>query len=127
VLGVLPSGKSSMSSISLSGGTITFPGAVQWVGKSLVLGDQLCGGADASCLRQVTISGTSGKITGTTDFKGACDVAQPTVDGSAVAGGDYEDCYYTTTAVHTWKYSAGGSPTKSVTGQAEPIGSAISN
>lgn len=126
-LAVLPSGASSMSTVSLSGGTIVFPGAVQWVGTSLVLGDQQCGDANASCLYEATISGTSGKITGATHFKGACDVIQPTVDGSAVAGGDFESCYYSSTGIHTWAYPAGGSPTKSVTAGEEPDGSAISN
>jgi hypothetical protein len=128
ILSVLPSGKSSMSTVALSGPTLSFPGTVTWVGKSLVLGDQRCGGADASCLYEASISGTSGTITGTTPFTGACDVVQASiVSGKTVVGGDYEYCDYASSSVDLWAYPTGDSPTKKVTGAHEPIGSAISN
>lgn len=128
ILSVLPSGKSSMSTVTLSGVTLSFPGTVTSVGKSLVLGDQRCGGADASCLYEASISGTSGTITGTTPFTGACDVVQVSiVSGKTVVGGDYQYCGYTSSSVDLWAYPAGDAPTKKVTGVHEPIGSAISN
>jgi hypothetical protein len=126
MLSELPKGSHSMSTVSLSGGTIYFPGTVQWVGKTIVLGDQACGNASASCFYEASASGSGLQITGTTPFTGACDIVQGQVVGKVVAGGDFEYCSNGKSTIDLWPYAAGGSPTKQVAGVSVPIGAALS-
>lgn len=131
-LSELPSGSSSMHTIGLSGGTITFPGGVNWTQQTgLVVGDQECNGS-GSCLDAVSVSGSSGTITGTTPLTnsdgGACDVDQSTVSpqGNYFGGG----CISLTSAPSTadrWAYPGGGIPTNYSTSVLYPVGAAISN
>jgi hypothetical protein len=97
----------------------------------LVIGDQECNGAFSSCAYTVSISGTSGTITGSTplnNFDGTlCDVDQATIApfGKYIAGG----CITEGTSVSTadrWSYPS-GTVTNHATGVSEPIGAAISN
>jgi hypothetical protein len=126
ILSVLPNGGSTMSTVGLSGGTIYFPGTVEWVGKSLVLGDQICGNTASSCLYETSVSGSTATISGTTSLGGSCDVVQASIISGTVAGGDFEYCYYSKSGVDTWPYPAGGSHTKSVGGVRVPIGLTLS-
>jgi hypothetical protein len=126
ILSVLPTGSGTMSTVGLSGGTIYFPGAVQWVGKSLALGDQTCGNATVSCLYEAHVSGSAATITATTPLTGTCDVIQTAVLGSALAGGDFDYCNSSSSSVDTWAYPKGGNQTKSTGGVQVPVGSAIS-
>jgi hypothetical protein len=130
-LSVLPNGSSTMSTVTVGGGTITFPGGVNWKpATGLVVGDQEC--SSGSCLDAVSISGNTGTITGTTPLSnsngGGCDVDQSTISpfGKFFAGG----CITTGSAPSTaarWAYPAGGIPTNFSTSVSEPIGAAISN
>ena len=135
IISELPSGKRKMHTIDYSGGTIRFPGGVNWdrVKGQLVVNDQECNGLYASCVYQLTVSGFSAMIVGSTplnNFNGtACDVDQGTIApfGQYFAG----PCItfaYSVSSVDRWAYPSGGTPGQyndSVV--VEPIGSAISN
>lgn len=127
-------GASSCSTVSLSGGTIYFPGAVQWDGVrgNWVLFDQECGGATAACSYPVSSSGVLGTATDYDNYNGtaACDIVQGVIAANGkkyVAGGDYEYCGNASTSASRWAYPGGGTPTNYTTSNvSEPIGAAIS-
>ncbi|MGA7355125.1 MAG: hypothetical protein WBW76_06825 [Candidatus Cybelea sp.] len=130
----LPSGKHRMHTINYSGGTIRFPGGVNWdrVKRQLVVNDQECNSLYASCVYQLTVSGFSAKIVGSTplnNFDGtACDVDQGTIAPSGkYFAGPCITFAYSVSSVDRWAYPSGGKPSHyndSVV--VEPIGSAIS-
>ena len=131
-------GASSCSTISLSGGTIYFPGAVQWDGTrgQWVLFDQLCGDTEAAWSYPVSSSGVLGSATTYDNLSGSavCDLAQGAITGDShkfVVGSDYEGCHFTSSSSDRWAYTAGGSPTNSVsypfTSYALPDGAAVSD
>jgi hypothetical protein len=130
-LSKLPNGSSTMSTVHISGGTITFPGGVNWRPLTgLVVGDQGCG--SGSCEDAVSVSGSAGTITDSTPLfnsnGGECDVDQATISpfGKFYAGGCITDSSAPSTAAR-WSYPAGGVPTNFSTSVSEPIGAAISN
>jgi hypothetical protein len=133
-LSVLPSGSSNMTTVSVSGGTLFFPGSVNWnKNAGLILGDQECNDAGASCLYAVTVSGSVATITGSTPLTntdgGGCDVDQAVISpgGKYYGGGCISEGSAPSVAAR-WAYPAGGAPTNSTTtGISEPIGAAISN
>jgi hypothetical protein len=125
-LSVLHRGKSSMSTVVVSGGTIHVPGAVVWAKPFLILGDQDCEGRHSSCFYETSVSGTTAKVTGTTRLNGSCDVAQALVEGGRLVGGDDQRCGHGKSSVDVWPYPRGGNPTNSATGVAVPVGAAIS-
>ncbi|MGB8909576.1 MAG: SMP-30/gluconolactonase/LRE family protein [Candidatus Cybelea sp.] len=137
-LGELASNGSTINLINLTGGTLHTAGMVQWykVGNYLALGDQGCGGTTSSCIYWVSIAGSSGTITATTNltnYEGGsvCDLVQGVIAADReryVTGPDYEFCGYTPTTASRWPYEAGGGPT-SYNNSApfvEPIGAAVS-
>lgn len=126
-------GASSCSTIPLSGGTIYFPGAVQWDGVrgTWVAFDQLCGNAAASCSYPVSASGVLGAATTYSNYNSGavCDMVQGVIAANGknyVAGGDYEYCGTANTTVNRFAYPAGGNPTNNSQTIVEPIGAAIS-
>ncbi|MGA8574312.1 MAG: hypothetical protein WB609_01335 [Candidatus Cybelea sp.] len=131
----LPSGSGTMHTVNYSGGTIGFPGGVNWdrVNGQLVVNDQECQGVYASCAYQLTVSGSSATIVGSTplnNFDGtACDVDQGTIAPfSKYFAGPCITFAYSVSSVDRWAYPSGGTPSHyndSVV--LEPIGSAISN
>lgn len=135
----LPAGGSSPKVISLSNGTLHFAGMVQWykVGGYVALGDQQCGGTTSACIYWVSVSGSTGSITGTTNLSNysggqVCDLTQGVIAADEeryVAGADYEACGYTPTTTNRWDFPAGGSPTNddNTASFVEPIGAAISS
>jgi hypothetical protein len=132
----LASGSSTLSPVSVSGGTLFFPGGVNWNSgsSSLILGDQECNGAAASCQYSATVSGGVATISGVTnllDLSGqpAGDVDQATVapQGRFMAGGIISEDTNPPSS-NRWLFPAGGTPTNfNDTTLVEPIGSAISN
>lgn len=134
----LPSGSNNTQLISLSGATLHVAGMIQWYrpGGYLALGDQACAGSAASCIYWVSVSGTTGTITGTTDLSNyeggaVCDLAQGVIAGNGaryVAGADYESCGNTPTTANRWPYEGGGPPTNynNGAGLVEPLGAAVS-
>jgi hypothetical protein len=137
ILGEVPAGDTNGFIITVSGGTIYFPGLLQWdkTGNYVAVGDQLCGDTEAACVYWVQVSGSQGTITGKTTLSNpsggqVCDLVQGEIDpvhDKNFVGGDYEYCGYTPTYAARWLYPAGGEPTNDATsGLAEPIGAAIS-
>jgi hypothetical protein len=123
----LRKGSSTLSLLTVDGGTIHYPGTVAWDGSSLVLGDQQCLGSASSCLYQASFSGKTARITGSTQLGGACDVAQAWISSKQVVGGDYEYCGSRRSSVDLWPYPAGGNPVKRVTGIQTPVGATVSS
>jgi hypothetical protein len=111
--------KGKFTDLTVSGATINFPGAVG-VNGGLYIGDQ-SGSAGNSVLYQVTMSGSTLTVTGTTQQQGGSDCVQSSaVAKTAIcpnAGGS-------DTLFH--HYPAGGAAFKTISGQSLPIGSAVS-
>ncbi|MFY9665313.1 MAG: hypothetical protein WAL67_01130 [Candidatus Cybelea sp.] len=132
----LASGSSTLSPVSISGGTLFFPGGVNWnpATSSVVLGDQECNGGEASCQYSATVSGGVATITGVTnlsDLSGgtAFDLDQGTIGprGRFFAGGTISEDS-NPSASNRWLFPAGGTPTNfNDSTLSEPIGAAISN
>jgi hypothetical protein len=116
----LAKGSSSITNITLSGGTVTSPGNIRWDGKYVAVGDQEYQGQDASEIYQTT--GSGGKIVGTTVLGSAEDVAGFCIWKGKVAiapDAGLNDVFF-------YKYPAGGAPTKTLTGFDGSFGTAIS-
>lgn len=125
-LGVLPHGARAIALVTLSGGTVYFPGTVAWSGSKLVLGDQRCKNSATSCLYSLAVTGKTARVVGRTRLGGACDVAQAWVGTSRVAGGDYASCSRQGSSADLWPYPAGGKPTARATGLRQPVGAVVS-
>lgn len=119
--GELPSGSSSFKSIALNQ-NVTFPGGVQWDGTNVAVGDQFYQNHHQSAIYQVTVSGSTGSVVGTTPLNGTCDVAQFGLSGSSVIAPD--DCLNN---AGFYSYPGGGTPTNTLTGFQYPIGAIVSN
>jgi len=127
VLSLLAHKRHTMASLSVRGGTIHFPGSVQWVGNGLVLGDQQCDGKKGACFYAASVHGTLVKITRKTALTGSCDVAEAWIQNGRLAGADYNDCRRSRSGAYLWKYPGGGTAIRSTTGLSRPIGATISN
>lgn len=134
ILSECPSGSGSCHTLNVSGGSVEFPGGLNWdrVNNNLVAGDQECEDEAASCQYQMTISGSTATITGSTtlsNYNGTgCDVDQGTIApfSKYFAGPCITEASASSTAAR-WPYPAGGDPTNYSTNVEFPIGSAISN
>jgi hypothetical protein len=111
----LTSGGSSFSALNLDQ-SIGFPGAVQWDGAHLAIGDQ-----SAAVIYRFAISGSTGTKVGSTPLTGSKDVVQFWIEGMKVIGPDAGLAH-----VAFYKYPAGGSPIKTITGLGEPVGATVS-
>jgi hypothetical protein len=128
-------GPSTCSTINLSGGTIYFPGPVQWDGKrgNWVLFDQTCDGTSTTCSYPVSASGALGAATTYDNYNGGgvCGMAQGVIAANNlnfVVGSD-ASCASSSAAIARWGYPAGGAPTNFATFSspyAIPSGVAIS-
>lgn len=147
VLGELPAGSTTPQVITVTGGTINFPGMVQWdpTDNYLAVGDRQCGTPRTTCVYLISISGSSGTIKRQITFDAynghvICDMAQGVIGGSGknmyLAGGDNEvggdvepACKYAKTSVYRWAFPAGGMPIEHNTSKApaHPFGTAISS
>lgn len=122
--------------ISISGGTIHFPGAVQWdrVRSQWIVFDQFCNNTQSSCSYPVSGSGDLGTQTLYLASDGglACDIVQGVIGADEgnrfVAGGDSDTCGDAESSADRWVYPTGGVPTNSTTfAIVDPSGAAISN
>jgi hypothetical protein len=136
VLDVSPAGSGTLSAVTVSGGTIFFPGMIQWnkAASDLVLGDQLCNDAPGSCLYSASVSGSTATITSVTNLEDGLgnpigDLAQGVVGPLArmgAAGGSFNDSG-DPSSVNRWHFPAGGAPTNFVdSGLVDPVGAALS-
>lgn len=127
-LSLLARGKHSMSTVSVTGAKLVFPGTVQWTGSSLLLGDQRCRHQKTSCLYDAVVSGTTARITHRIPLTGSCAVAQVAFEKGRLGGGDFWRCSrHGHNSTDVWAYPRGGHPTKAVAGIRAPLGAAISN
>ncbi|HXO18169.1 MAG TPA: hypothetical protein VN909_08355 [Candidatus Dormibacteraeota bacterium] len=122
-----------VQTIGIKGGTIYYPGMVQWAGSYLDVGDQSCGNANASCIYRLSVASKTGTIAGQVglndaDGKQACDVVQGVVIGTRQVGGSDNDfCGHEPSATYLWKYPAGGNPAaKNDDADSLPVGAALS-
>lgn len=123
-LAELPKGGKSLINIETKG--IVFPGAIQWVGGMLTVGDPSY--KTASAIHQLQITGTRAKNVGLTVLKKSYEVFEGWIQGGSVIGPDDGPSLST---VQLWKYPAGGKPTatlsKGSSGEFDgPIGAAVS-
>jgi hypothetical protein len=133
VLSKLAAGAKSATSIKVTGGTIYYPGMVQWASSSeLLVGDQECGDVNASCVYQLTVSGSSATIVGTTTLETSaggpvCDMVQGVEANGVIDGSDFEFCGYTPSTTEIWPYPAGGKPSvENSKTDNTPVGAALS-
>jgi|HubBroStandDraft_6_1064221.scaffolds.fasta_scaffold45469_2 hypothetical protein len=108
----LPSGSSTPHSLTLAGGSVSFPGNVQWDGKEIAVGDQ----------SNAVIYQTSGsQIVGQTPLTGSSDVVGYFIKGKTVIGPDAGN-----DRVEFFHYPAGGKAYETITRPAQPTAVVIS-
>lgn len=131
MLSECPRGRTSCSTVNISGATIYFPGFTQWDNRKndLVVGDQLCGDTESACAYSMTISGSTATVTGKTTFEnykgGAdCDLVQGALNAKGNQfGAGMGPCGSVSATADIWAFPAGGVPTAySATDLGEPIG-----
>ncbi|HEY6487465.1 MAG TPA: hypothetical protein VIX83_13870 [Candidatus Cybelea sp.] len=127
-LAELPKGKKTLVNIKLTGGTINFPGQVQWDGKYLLIGDQeaqASGMPESSAIYETT--GAGGKIVKKIMLKGSSDFSQFLVTGATIVGPNSLGGSLAGGDVLFYKYPAGGTPAKKLSYSFDyPIGLTIS-
>jgi hypothetical protein len=109
---------SSCTTINLSGGTVYYPGAVQWdsIHRTWVVFDQLCHDTTAACSYPVSWKGVLGRPVTYNNYKGErdCDLIQGAIApdrNEYVVGGDYEYCGAAASTFNRWTYPPGRMPT----------------
>jgi hypothetical protein len=114
----LPRGKLKFENIALNG-TIYWPGAIQWDGTYVVVGDQMYQDQVESAAYQTT--GAGGAIVGTTVFTGAQDIVGFAIKDTSIIGPDAN-----LDVVGLYHYPAGGSPTIELGHFRHPYGVTVS-
>jgi hypothetical protein len=124
---------STVRTISVTGGTIYYPGMVQWSGSDLIVGDQSCGNSNRSCLYQLSVEKNTAAIKNRIALDGSgrkpvCDLVQGVViNGSNVGGSDNDFCGHGSTGTYLWRYPGGRSPIdKTLKVDSLPVGAALS-
>jgi hypothetical protein len=130
-------GSGALSTLTVTGGALFWPGMVQWniVAGDLVVGDQTCNNTPTTCLYSMAVSGPNASITGVTNLQDSsgnpiCDMAEGVVGRlgkMSAAGSSYNACTGDPNSVDRWHFPAGGLPTNSTTGIVDPAGAALSN
>jgi hypothetical protein len=123
-LAELPAGQSTFINLTLSGGTINFPGGVQWNNGYVAVGDQKYDNKSKSAIYEVAVSGSAGQIVRKTVLKGAVDVVQFWIQGKSVVAPDIG-----LVELRLYRYPHGGQPTFIYTPPPRtfnPYGSAVS-
>lgn len=123
------------STVNLTGGTIYFPGAVQWDKSSgnWVVFDQLCDDTAMTCSYPVSASGALGTPTVYKNDAGGnvCDMVQGEIAAEHhkyVVGGDYAYCNSLPKTNDRWTYAPTANPTAYVTlpSYSDPVGATVS-
>lgn len=119
----LAAGGAKLATVTLSGGTIKFPGGVQWDGHYVAATDQAFQGGHTSGIYRLTVSSSEAKIVGSTELPDEClknnvpysDIVQPWINGTVrpnhglVAGN--LSCTY---RYGFWNYVKGGNPKRTL-------------
>ena len=122
-LAELASGSQGLVTLRLSGGTISYPGSMQWDSHYMTATDQSYHGGTLSGIYRVSVSGTQASIVDSTELSDGClkggtphnDVVEPFINSTVwpthrVVGGNLW-CTYRT---NFWKYKKGGDPKRSL-------------
>jgi DNA-binding beta-propeller fold protein YncE len=115
VFGELPRGGKTLATVTLDE-RFASPGAVQWDGQYLAVGDESTG-----AIYRFSIDGQQGTTAGTTRLNGTNEIFQFSIRGSRVIGPNGGSG-----SVDIWKYPAGGTPVKGISGLREPVAVVIS-
>jgi hypothetical protein len=116
----LAKGSARLRNITLTGGTIYFPGQVQWDGKYVAVGDQTYERRlGASAIFRTT--GAGGKIVGVTTLTGYGDVVEFWIERNTLIAPNYS-----ARVALLYKYPAGGFPKRTITGLRQPFGAVVS-
>lgn len=115
----LPKNGSNAAAVSVSGASGLLAGPMQWDGKDLAFGSGARG-----TLYQIALSGSTGSVQSSTSLTGTGWVWQFWIQGKRVIVPTYSGT--TAPEVGYYKYPAGGSSTKAITGFEQPDGAAIS-
>jgi hypothetical protein len=124
---------STVQTIKVAGGTIYYPGMVQWSGPDLIVGDQSCGNSNTSCLYQLSVAKKTATIENQIELhdskgKPICDLVQGVViAGSRVGGSDNDFCGYESAGTYLWSYPGAKAPTaENLKVDSLPVGAALS-
>src|SRR5215469_7314148 len=110
-----PTARRTSSTITSS--DTTLPGAVQWDGQYLAVGDQVCINC-ASQIDRFAISGNNATLKGTVQMTDSCDVLQFWIYNKRVAAAN--DCGH---SIKYFSYPAGGMSLKTIGSPLnEPVG-----
>lgn len=125
--GELPRGQQAVTNLTLVGGTIAFPGGMQYVHGSLALGD-VQGPNGNAVIYQVGVSGTTLTVTGTTKSRHANFVVAFFILGRRVICLNAEDGPRVANYIAIYKYPEGGEPLRTIHNSAFsiPVGLAVS-
>lgn len=116
----LPAGSQTFEAVTLNQ-SIVLPGAIQWDGQHLAVGDQVSI-YGPSKIYEFSMSGSTGTLVGTTPLSNSCDVLQFWIQGHRVIAGNV--C---ATHVLYFSYPSGGSSTKTISRKLkEPVGVTVS-
>jgi hypothetical protein len=134
MLSELAKGASSAHTVAVRGGTIYYPGMVQWLSAKagLLVGDQSCGNVYTSCVYALRVAGNTATIAKTIRLENSgggqvCDLVQGIEANGQIAGSDNDFCGSLPSTTYLWSYPAGGAPTLyNSTADTTPIGAAVS-
>lgn len=116
----LPAGGDAFKAVTLNQ-SIVMPGAIQWDGTHLAVGDQVSD-SGPSKIYEFSMSGTTGTLVHTTPLSDSCDVLQFWIQGARVITSN--DCAH---HVLYFDYPKGGSSIKTIShGLGQPIGVVVS-
>lgn len=116
----LPAGSTTANAVTLNQ-SIVLPGAIQWDGKHLAVGDQVSI-FGPSTVYEFSIQGTTGTETGATPMTDSCDVLQFWIQGKRMIAAN--DC---SSNVMYFGYPGGGSSIKTISDSlSEPVGVTVS-
>jgi hypothetical protein len=113
----LPGGSKTVESISVAGGSIGFPGSVQYSNDVLNIVDQ-----DASVNYEMRVQGTTATIIGKTPLTGATDCAATYIHSERIFCADPGNLN-----VAVFPYPKGGNPVKVLNGFTSPLGVVVSD
>jgi hypothetical protein len=117
------SGSTTFNALNVTGGSIAFPGQIQWGGSYLLLGDQ--GDGFGSSVNQATVSGGTATIVKNILLSGSSDVVAGYKRGDGPGGtATFAGPDYGLNAGYTYTFP-GGSQMSSFTGNGGPYGAVI--
>jgi hypothetical protein len=116
----MPAGSQTFEPVTLNQ-TIILPGAIQWDGKHLAVGDQVSI-YGPSKIYEFSMSGSTGTLVGTTALADSCDVLQFWIAGRRVIASNVCAPH-----VQYFSYPSGGTSTKTIKRRLrEPVGVTVS-